>query len=419
MINAPDQDDADVLEWLLQRGHPRNRILFVRNKFDELLESAKKNRKLSNTADLNSVTEEIKKDIKREFGEELEGIFPDPDTRPELSFTSSERIARRHGIGSYIETLPELLETCIGSSSPGKLEIYNRFKSKKTTLQSKLAIAKEYFRDIFRTEQDITERMIARVPWLLPASHTYDHPESRAAISPEEVKQLKSEFKDRFHFHLNEKIDPLRYMATWDQTEAQMIETHADQLSQKKHDDREDYLETLQNKVHCFREKSDQKDLQEALDFSAYYKAEQYVTEFSDSLLKSMKKQMWWFQRVATSDKELIEALKNQLSRAIDAELLIARYKRMMEESLLISEASSQPLLSGQTQTFQQQQADRVGKLADQLNSLLIKKYVAPRLYTMVVTESSAGKRIRKINTRAKSITCYGSVANSALRNES
>ena len=389
-----DEDDGDILERLVQEGHSFSRMIFVRNKFDAVLNAEIEQRQQASTitvSEREEIAESLKRTLQRELRENLEELSVEgyaTAAGPELFFTSCTNLYQCEGF----ELLFNAIKASIHQAFPNQARelIWANFAAIRAQAAERFFTYTHFFKEAFKSEKaialDILELFASCVP---------GHITDKDSFITTQAMQLRHHFRLKHRYNYEDKVVRLRYLDTWESAEAERIKKHASELSKKSDKDRERYLVSLQETIHQIRRDLQQgdHDLQEALDFSAFYKADQYVMEFRDAVLKSMKKQMWWIEKVATSDDQIVNDFKQQLSRAIDAELQLARYQRMLPEPARSSGhgTGTDIVLSSQPQelSFRKELQGQIDELAQQFTTVLMSRVIMPVYYHMPLSGES------------------------------
>ena len=410
------EHDEKVLEWLKNSGHSLSQIIFVRNQFDKDLEAKIIKRQLKDSItdeEKKIIAAQLQKTLEAEFCESMEEFmkeFFDDETFncPELHFTSCRNIYQCEGLESaYLA--PEVNQELHAPGSSSQAEdsaiqrhsllqalennihqkfsrqarsIWDRFLTfRNHILKGKRNHYMDVFRDVFRSEQPIAYTVLQKV--LRIESGQIPIKDSSLPLG---AGKLMGHFWKEHNFDLEDEVARLRKLSTWDATESEMINLHAEALVRKSKKDQERYLNYLQEKTYLHSRKAlTDSLLQDLLDFSANFKAAEFVHGLRKPMLAAIKRQMWFWEKWGNSDDELLERFRQQLSRAIDAELLIARYRRMLPAS--VKETDLLPDMAPDTEpfvpsrTFQEGWQAQVDELAGQFTSILLSEVILPAYY--------------------------------------
>ena len=392
--NSLSEEDADILEKLTEGGHSPGRIIFVRNYFDAVLNAEINRRQRAGTIsqpEKEAITKGLQEKLVDEFTENLDELFGHGEGQgQELLFTSCTNIYECEGL--------DLLLRAIGSSvsrefpHQARKSVWDSFSAIRRQVRGKLKQYSGIFRQHFKSERSVACEVLKAVLYMesVPLPNRYSSPE-------EYIPELLQYFRKDYGYDFEDRVIRLWYLSTWEAAESEKIKSHAEALIRKNQDDQERYLDSLYEQAKLDPQVLSDPELTDVLDFSAHYKAAQYAQQFRASILATMKKQLWLHQRWATSDEQLLKRFKDQLGRAIETELLLARYRRMLPP--VHSAAAKAPSgmepdmgadmeqpLSGQT--FQEILKTQIDELASQFSAILLGQVILPAYYHLPVSET-------------------------------
>ena len=373
-----DEDDFEVLTSLIDKGHPVSRMVFVRNKFDSVLSAELEQQHQQDNPDaIQRISASLQDQLRGEFQEDLQEWLRHVRqdlTQVNLHFTSCASLFSCKGIEAVLNAIESQLRDADERMS------FRDFSNIRKTVPEWLSLYTGWFLEaLHHTGDDITHYILRQIE--------QNQPEVFQQLPDNLISQLRKGFKDKYRFSYNDRALKLRYVETWGNAEADMVQHHADALlSYSSIDEREQYLSGLQEKISVFRCPGVQEGsypenlLQQTLDFSAAYKAEQYVSVFRETLLKKNRS---WFSR---NNPQFLNIFQAQLYRAIDASLVIANCQRELPQTdqfqMMTADTASEAEVSG---TFRQELFSHKGELAEQFTSVLMNvimrtKYNLPNL---------------------------------------
>ncbi|WP_252180403.1 GTPase [Endozoicomonas sp. 4G] len=390
--NSLSAVDVDVLRCLTrQNRHPLNQIIFVRNRFDEVVEAEKTTRKQTETMSSDekaSFVTGLQETLKAEFRGYMNRVFRDVKSFvcPELLFTDCRNIYQCNGM----EPLLKAIKSSIQQAYPGQGRevIWTRFSGIREKLASKFMYYSDVFRQSFNHEDSIATRVLRAVRHYDPEVLNLEA-NSLDAYSSSLVKWFESEYQGNF----DKKVTGLRFLSTLAIASSQKIKEHAEALLRKNEQQREAYLSLLHGQLNRFHTNvQSDPNLNQELGISAFYQAHQYTKEFRKTILKAMREHLWFWTSWTTSDEGLIANFKGHLSRAIEAEFLQARYQRQLQEPVYdwpeLSTAShsfdSEPLLS--EQSLQDGLNEHIEELVRQFTAILLSRIILPAYYHLPET---------------------------------
>ena len=373
------KDDFDVIRRLVDKGHDIKRMVFVRNKFDLSLDVELEQRnEQGNPVALPGIISELQDDFRQEFQKDLQGGWR--RGRQEVShinlyFTSCSDLYKCKGIKKILDAIENLLRDA------DERITFRDFTSIRRTLPDLLQRYSDWFLEALRhNENDITHYILRKF--------AQSEPDLLSLLPENQLSQMRQIFEKQYGYSYNDRALSLRYMETMSNTEASMVQRHAEALLKfTSVEDRELYLSGLQEEISKLRfSGSPENDLSEniflgSLDLSAVLQATQYVSGFREKILKA--KGFW------TSKREFLKAFHDQLYRAIDASLVIANRQRELSLPGRSQSSSSDTASQAEaTQKFRDELFDSKRELVRQFSTMLTNLTMPARYNLQKKTES-------------------------------